>query len=143
VHEHVAKVRTWTRVFVYAFLAVFAVTGIAHLEPWPFTGFRLFSAVRSDTVNSWHIAWVDDAGQETPIDLGDMPVAYRSSNLLISSFADMNGRERDAICNAWVAPQRDSGVEVALVRIYVRTVSVRPDGSPSSQRLVYKCGEAP
>ena len=39
------EVSARTRLFVYAFLLVFAITGIAHLERYPFSGFRLFSEV--------------------------------------------------------------------------------------------------
>jgi hypothetical protein len=132
-----------TRRAVYAFLAVFAITGVAHLEPWPFTGFRLFAELRRDTVRSWQIVAVDGDGRESSVALGDLPIAYRSSSRQIDSFPDLRPAERDAICDAWVGPRRHRGEDIALVRLYAKVESVRPDGPPPVRVLAYECGRSP
>lgn len=128
---------------MYAFLAVFALTGVAHLELFPFTGFRLFSEVRTDERESWQLRAVDTNGEEAPIRLSELPVGYRSSSKLLAHFPDLSARERDEICDAWAEPLRDGGMPVLEVRVYALVQSVRPDGPPPQRQLAYECGRRP
>ena len=129
-----------TRRGVHAFLLVFAITGIAHLELYPFSGFRLFSELRGDERRGWQLRAVDDEGEEVGISLGHLPLGYRQTARLIPGMADMSADERDEICNAWADPLRARGVEVVRVRIYRTVVSVRPDAAPPERTLEYECG---
>lgn len=138
--ESEGPVSVRTRRWVHVFLAVFVITGVARLELWPFTGFRLFSEVRSAERESWQITAVDGEGIETTIRLGELPLAYRNTTRLIDGFDDLGGAERDEVCDAWVAPLRAAGTDVAEVRVYERITNVRPDGPPPVRRLAYACG---
>jgi hypothetical protein len=129
-----------TRRVLHAFLLVFAVTGVAHLELYPFSGFRLFSEVRPAERHSWQLRAVDGAGDELPIRLADLPLGYRNTTLLIAGFDDLAPGERDEICDAWVGPLRDRGVDVRGVRVYAVVESVRPDHGPPRRRLAHECG---
>jgi hypothetical protein len=129
-----------TRWSVWAFLLVFAVAGVAHLEVFPFSGFKLFSALRPAERQSWQIRAVDPAGEERAIVLGDLPAAYQYSSLLLSDFDELSAGERDEICEAWAAPLRADGDDVALVRIYRVVDEVRPDDVPPRRTLEYECG---
>ena len=131
-----------TRRFVHAFLLVFAVTGIAHLEVLPFSGFRLFSEVRGPERTSWELHAVDGDGAEVPIVLDELPLAYRQSWRLIPGMAGMSAAERDELCDAWAQPLRERGVEVTTIRIYKTVDDVRPDGRPSERTLRFECGGA-
>ncbi len=130
------------RRFVHLFLAVFAVCGIATFEVLPFSGFRLFSELRGDERQSWQLRAVDDAGDEHPIVLADLPLSYRGTTRLLERWRDLSVDRRDEVCAAWSGPLRTSGVRVAEVRIYRVTASVRPDGPPPERRLAHTCARA-
>ncbi len=125
---------------VHWFLLVFAITGVAHLELWPFTGFRLFSELRTAERAGWAIVAVDAEGEEDGIDLADLPVGFRNTARLIDGFARRTPEQRDEICDAWAAAARDGGQDVDHLRIYAVRASVRPDGPPPVRTLAYACG---
>ena len=125
---------------VHWFLLAFAITGVAHLELWPFTGFRLFSELRTAERTGWAIVAVDAEGDEQGIDLADLPVAFRNTARLIDGFARRTPAQRDEICDAWAEAARDDGQDVEHVRIYAVRASVRPDGPPPVRTLAYACG---
>jgi hypothetical protein len=143
VEEVPASVSARTRRAVHLFLLLFALTGLAHLEVFPFSGFRLFSELRSDQRVSWQLRAVDAAGEESPIRLSDLPVGYRNSTKLLPGFADLPAGERDAICDAWAGPARASGQEVTEVRVYQVVQGVHPDAPPPERRLAHTCGASP
>jgi len=138
-----ASVSARTRRAVHVFLLLFALTGLAHLELFPFSGFRLFSELRSDERVSWQIFAVDADGEESPIRLSELPVAYRNSTKLLPGFADRPAGERDAICDAWAGPARAAGREVVEVRVYEIVRGVHPDAPPPERRLAHTCGASP
>lgn len=125
---------------VHWFLLVLAITGVAHLEVWPFTGFRLFSELRSAERQGWQLVAVDDDGEEQLIRLSELPVAYRNTARLVDGFDGRSEAERDDVCDAWAEAVRDAGGEVEYVRIYLVEASVRPDGPPPTRTLSYECG---
>jgi hypothetical protein len=129
-----------TRHLVHLFLLVFAITGIAHIELYPFSAFRLFSELRGDERHGWQLRAVDDEGEEIGISLGDLPLGYRQTVRLIPGMADLSEDERDEICDAWAGPLRARGIDVVRVRIYRTVASVRPDGPPLERTLKYECG---
>jgi hypothetical protein len=128
---------------VYVFLAAFVLTSLAHLEAWPFTGFRLFSELRSSEVQLWRIAAVSSDGSESTVHLGELPVAYRTTNRVIDGFDAMTRRERDKVCDGWMVPLRERGDDVVGVRVYSSTRSVRPDAPAADAELAYECGTPP
>jgi hypothetical protein len=130
-----------TRRLLHAFLLVFALTGLAHLELYPFSGFRLFSELRQAERESWQLRAVEDDGTETPIRLAELPLGFRNTTLLLRGFDDLPAAERDAVCAAWSQPLRDRGVDVVGVRVYAVVESARPDGPPPRRRLAYECGQ--
>ena len=129
-----------TRWFVHALLLTFALTGVAHLELFPFSGFRLFSELRHAERESWQLRAVDEEGEETAIRLGDLPLGFRNTTTLLRGFDDLSARERDEVCDAWAEPQREGGTAVVGVRVYAVVESVRPDGPPAVRTLAYECG---
>ena len=129
-----------TRRAVHVFLLVFALCGLGRLELFPFSGFRLFSTLRPAERQSWQLRAVDPAGEETAIQLGELPLAYRNTSTLLREFDDLSATERDAICDAWATPLRDDGADVALVRIYEVVTRLRPDAPPPRRTLAYECG---
>jgi hypothetical protein len=137
---HDPSVSSRTRHLVHAFLLVFAVTGLAHLELHPFSGFRLFAEVRGEERTSWDIEAVDADGRTIPIVLDDLPLGYRQSWRFIPSLDERPRSERDAICDAWTVPLRDEGHEITKVRVFRTVRSVRPEAPPGERSLVLECG---
>jgi hypothetical protein len=129
-----------TRRGVHLFLLVFAITGIAHLELFPFSGFRLFAEVRGAERVAWQLRAVDGDGHEEAIRLGELPVAYRNTTTLLHEFPGLTAAERDRICDAWTQPARADGRPITSVRVYEVVESVRPDGPAPRRRLAYECG---
>ena len=125
---------------MHVFLLVFALTGVAHLELYPFSGFRLFSELRGEHRTSYQLRAVDDEGDEVGISLGHLPLGYRQTARLIPGMADLSQAERDEICDAWAGPLRERGVDVVGVRIYRVSGSVRPDAPPPKREIAYECG---
>jgi hypothetical protein len=133
VHETVSR---GTRRGVYGFLGVFAVIGVVHLEWfWPFTGFRLFSELRPAERASWVITAVDERGDESTVQLSELPIAFRTTTRLLAGFDEMDQDQRDEVCAAWVH-ERDDVVEV---RIYAVVTRLRPDAPPPERTLAYRC----
>jgi hypothetical protein len=129
-----------TRHLLHAFLLVFAITGIAHIELYPFSGFRLFSELRTSERQGWQLRAVDGDGEEIAIHLDDLPLGYRHTARVIPKMAHLSADERDEICDAWAGPLRARGIDVVRVRVYRTIVSVRPDGPPPERSLAFECG---
>jgi hypothetical protein len=125
---------------VHWFLLVFALTGVAHLELWPFTAFRLFSELRPAERQGWQLVAVDEGGEEQPIHLSELPLAYRNTARLVDGFDGRSQAQRDDVCDAWAQAVRGAGGEVDFVRIYLVEASVRPDGPPPTRIPTYECG---
>lgn len=129
-----------TRRLVHLFLLVFAITGVARLEVFPFSAFRLFSELRPAERESWELRAVDEVGDEIPIGIADLPIGYRNTTTQLLDFEDRSPADQDAICDAWVAPLRARGTEVSSVRIYSVVQGVRPDSPPPTRELAFECG---
>ena len=124
---------------VVTFLAAFAAMAVARVEPWPFTAWRLFSQRRGPVSVAPRPYAVSSNGNETAINLGALPVAYRQVNRLLVKFGSYSERERKDLCEG----ERNAGHDVAGIRIY-RVTSRRhiEDGEPvtrSTRKLRYTC----
>jgi hypothetical protein len=122
-------VRPAVKGFVVAFLAAFLVCGLVGLEVFPFTGWRLFSRVRTEHVAGWQAVAVDATGAERDVPFGDLPAAYRSWTHVASGLAALPEAERQAVCRAWAAGAASRGVAVAEVRVYATWESLAVPGS--------------
>ena len=120
-------VRPSTRVFVWCFLAAFAVAGAVGIEAWPFSGFRLFSHVRTGEVAGWEVAAVDAAGAERPVRLEGQSWLHVAAGM-----AELPERQRREVCWAWApgAPE---------VRVYRTWTPLDGDGGPPRRELRASC----
>jgi hypothetical protein len=133
----------WARRFVTAYLAVFVVCGLAGLEAWPLTGWRLFADARQAVQPGWQAVTVDRAGRETPVPFRDLPAGYQGYVQVLNGFPALAPDRKVAVCRAWAEAVRARGGEVAAVRLY-RTetdVSQRAGrrGAPPRRTLRYTC----
>jgi hypothetical protein len=128
----------WTRAFAYGLIALVLVAGVASIEAWPLSGFKLFSATRSSTRVSWELQAVVD-GEEQRLAIGETGAELGYSTLILADFDEMAADERDDVCAAWVAPLRDAGTAVDELRIYRVTADIRPDGPDPVIRRMWTC----
>ncbi len=131
----------WTRCVAYGLIGLVALAGVASIEAWPLSGFKLFSATRGPTRVSWELQAVVD-GEEQFVSVGDAGAELGYSTLVLADFDEMSARERDDICDAWVAPLRTSGTPVDALRVYRITSDIRPDGAEPVVKLMWTCGRA-
>lgn len=133
----------WARWFVSAFLALFVVCGVAGLEAWPLTGWRLFADARQARQPGFQAVTVDRAGRETPIPFRGLPVGYHGDVQVLKSFGGLPRDRQAAVCQAWAEAVRTRGGEVAEVRIYQTLTDVSQRlgdrGAPPARTLRYTC----
>jgi hypothetical protein len=127
-----------TRVFVYSFLTLLLVCGVAGIERWPLTAFRLYADPRRPTHPSWELATVDDAGHEETATLYDLPVAYRNTDRQLGRTGEPEPARLDARCRAWAAAFHDRDANVVALRVYRSRIDAR-SGAHLTRRLVWTC----
>lgn len=131
----------WTRVFAYGLITVVLLAGVASIEAWPLSGFKLFSATRGDTRISWELQAVVD-GREQKVVTGESGAELGYSTLVLADFDEMPASERDEVCAAWVAPLRDTGTPVDELRIYRITTELGPDAPGPVVKLMWTCARS-
>jgi hypothetical protein len=112
------RVGRGTKAFVVGFLVVFAACGWRGYELWPFTGWRLFSGVRTAKQVSWHATAVDRDGDETPIPFGVLPRGYHGSVGVLRTLPRLPASQRRQMCAAWADVLRRRGHDVTAIRVY-------------------------
>ena len=129
------------RAFVRTFLVLFLIFGAVEIEFWPLTGFRLYAEVRTEARTSTRVIALVAGGEEREVVFTQLPFGYHNTNRLLSDFPGLSRVERDEICDAWVQPLRDEGVEVVGVRVdeYVTHLG-DPDSRPEFVGSRYRCG---
>jgi hypothetical protein len=129
------------RAFVYGFLALFLLCGALEIEHWPLTGFRLYTEIRTEERTSTRVIALLADGRSQEVVFVDLPFGYHSTNRLLSDFPEMTQEERDEICDAWVQPLREDGVEVVGVRVDEYVTHLGDPGSrPERVAELYRCG---
>ena len=134
-----------TRAFVAIFLTVFIVCGLFGFEPWPFTGWKLFSALRTDRTAGWSAVTVDASGEEAGIPFGELPRGYHWATHILNEFPRLDQTRQEQVCAAWAAAVRARGAEVVALRIYrVERFTSHREGDlrapETSRELRYTCG---
>jgi hypothetical protein len=137
------QVGTGIKVFVVLFLAAFVVCGVGNREVWPFTGWRLFSQVRTGSQASWQATVLDADRTETLIDFGALPRSFHGSLAVLRGFPRLSPAERLGVCAAWAGALRARGLDVSEIRVY-RTVTTIPLGrdratTRTGRTLRYTC----
>jgi hypothetical protein len=132
------------RLFVAAFLGLFLITGLAGVEAWPLTGWKLYSRVVHGDFWGWQVLAVGADGIERPVDLRHGPAAYHGVTYLLNHFDHLTETERQAACAALGVPARAQYGDVAGVAIdhVLGRIPVHRDDPPSapSERIrIHKC----
>ena len=111
---------------------MFALTGLLGIEAWPFSGFRLFSQVRTETVASWEVTTVDAAGVERPVRMDGHSWLHVAAGM-----ARLPEKERMAVCRAWASPAAIGSV--VEVRVYRTWAPIRGSAPPPRRELRASC----
>ncbi len=119
------------RAFVAVFLAVFVATGLLQVEAWPFSGWRLFSHLRTEEVRGWQATVVDADGAERPIPFESFPAGFRTALHVLQGFTGLSIEGRVEVCGAWAAELARVGIDAVEIRVYATT---RPARDPDDGR---------
>lgn len=141
----VERAPRWARWFVWSFLAAFAVCGVAGVEAWPLTGFRLFSHLRHEHQNGWQAYAVHPGGREEWLPLSRFPGGYNGFPLVMKSFSSRSPEERVDLCRAWTVAASGLVGRTVAIRIYAvgRNFEPRLGRRPVNslkRSLAYTCG---
>jgi hypothetical protein len=140
-----ASIRTVPRLLVLGLLAALLVCGLAGVEWWPFTSWKLYSQVRTDSRVVWEATTVAADGRETVVEPNDLPLGYRHVELLLARFPGYSSEKREDICDAIADGVRDEGEEVVAVRVYRVDERLRETGGDVTlerePELRYECAE--
>jgi hypothetical protein len=119
----------WQRAAVLGVLGLLLVGGLAEVEAWPLTAWRLFSAVRGEEQSGLDILAVDEDGGEAPVRLADLPLGYRLAGWPLG---DRDGTDptRQAICAALLEEIRSEQPGTEALRVQrTRRRLVEVDGT--------------
>ena len=139
--SEVHELSPWLRVAVYAFLVVFLVCGAFAVERWPLTGFRLYSGLRVEERHSPSVVALLADGGEERLRFDDLPMGWHATDRILRQFPRMTQGERDEVCDAWVQPLRDEGVDVVGVRVDDMVAHLGdPDRPTEAVAVLWECG---
>jgi hypothetical protein len=123
--DSVRAVGLGVRAFVAAFLSVFVVCGLLQVEAWPFSGWQLFSRVRTAEIKGWLATGVGTDGTERPIPFGSFAAGHRGELGVLKGFEGLSAADRRAVCRAWADEMTRIGAGVVEIRIYATTYPAR------------------
>jgi hypothetical protein len=134
------------RWFVRAFLVAFAVCGLAGVEAWPLSGFRLFSHLRQEQVAWWQPVVVDHAGVASDFSFSSLPSRDRDFVLTMRAFPSMSGERQARVCRTWLGSMRTHGLEAAELRLYLVERHLVPrsnshPATPPTRTLRFRCSD--
>lgn len=104
----------------YGTLGVLLAAGLAQVDFWPLSAYKLFSGVRTDTVTSTRLVATLDDGRESMVGRGSDPVLGPTQNFL-PRLADADPAARRVMLTTWLD---QAGLDPAEVR-EVRSERVR------------------
>lgn len=119
------------RVVAYGMLVAILFAGLAQIEFWPLTAFRLFSSVRGPTQITWELAVVEVGDtHETVVDLSGLPPALKGADHILprlAASATTTGAAHVAdTVRPWLEATGHPWASVSEVRVY--SVVVRLGG---------------
>jgi hypothetical protein len=114
------EIRRGTRAFVYVFLSIFMVCGLAGIEAWPFSGWRFFVHVRSPVHDAWTAIVTAPGDPPVTVRFSSLPVGFHDFPVIMQHFRTMPPRERAMTCSTWAAAASSHENDARLVIYSVR-----------------------
>jgi len=113
------------RVVTGGVVGVVVLCALTGLEFWPFSGFRLFSVVRTQEQVSWQLRAVDRSGSETTVDLAALPTSHSGAHFVIPLLPGMSEDDQREAVRAWLRATDTDATGLSSVRVY-RVVTMVP-----------------
>lgn len=96
----------------YGTLSMLLAAGVAQVDFWPLSAYKLFSGVRTDTATSTRLVATLDDGREMTVGRGSDPVLGPTQRFL-PQLADADPRTRQVMLTTWL---EQAGLDPAEVR---------------------------
>lgn len=136
-----------TRPFVYVFLSIFLVCGLAGVEAWPFSGWRFFVHVRSPFHDTWTATVTAPGDTPVTVRFSTLPVGFRNFAVIMQRFATMPPGERARTCSTWAAAasSHDEGARLVISSVRWDLSDARPSRADPRirRRVVASCRMPP
>lgn len=138
---------TWVKAFIGVVLVLLVAPGLADVEAWPMTAWRLFSLSRGERQTEWVIDAVTADGTVRPVSLEELPLRYRHAAWPMAELPGSGQREREDVCQALLAATRDVFPDVVELRIVRdRQRMVEQDGDwvvTHAPEVIHTCAAEP
>lgn len=121
----------WARPFVTLLVAAFLTCGVLGIEAWPLSGFRLFSAPRSERSVGWRLVALEADGGSAPVNVSRLGAAYRGFGFIARTFDELSWGERAEFCAIWARAAASIGIDAVgfhVIRIEQRLIPRDVDG---------------
>lgn len=86
------------RLLTAVLLGGLVFAGLWSVEAWPLTGWRLFSAPRTEQTTTWVLEGVDTEGTSSFVGPAELPVAYRQLPHRLAEVPGMSETEQRQLC---------------------------------------------
>ncbi|MGH2680510.1 MAG: hypothetical protein ACRDG8_08525 [Actinomycetota bacterium] len=143
------RAQPWARPFVVVVVVAFVTCGVLGIEAWPLSGFRLFSAPRSDLSTGWRLVAVTAGGVEEPVNVSRLGAAYQGFGFVARDFMALPPTERMAVCGAWLrATAASLGIEARALELVKLEQPLMPRGADGPlvrprRTVVWTCAANP
>lgn len=125
------RISRLARAVTYGLCGGLLLLGVAQVELWPQSAFRLFSGVRGPETTSWIVVTVDAGGAEHPLDLGGMPDQVGLPHHLLPRLVDASPARRAEVLEVY---SEAAGAEPSAVRARVYRVVSHTSTEPNLVR---------
>ena len=96
----------------YGTLGMLLAAGVAQVDFWPLSAYKLFSGVRTDTVSATRLVAALDDGSEATVGRGSDPVLAPTQNF-VPALAGADAATRQVMLTTWL---EEAGLDPAEVR---------------------------
>lgn len=103
--------------FVGLVLLLLVVPGVADVEAWPMTAWRLFSLSRGERQTEWVVEAVSADGSERTVSLEELPLRYRHAAWPMAEVPEAWPEDREELCQALLHATTEVVPELAELRI--------------------------
>jgi len=126
------------RRLTWGLVGAVAVCGLAGVEAWPLTGWRLFSELRGPVATRYEARALAADGSEAVVPFARLPHSYSGSGPLLEEMAGQRPEQREPACGAWAsATARLTGAPVLEVRVYQVADDLRDESTRAA--LAWTC----
>jgi hypothetical protein len=124
------------KALVVGVLALLLIAGVATVEAWPFTGWRLYSNTKGPTAGSFFAYRVGPHGREHKVDYDQLPYSYQRAPYVLNKFPHSSAATRESVCDGLAHGERKAGYPVRAIRVYWEVRRVVPVDGERHTKLI-------